>query len=165
MDITFWRRPKCLQVFLATWTFETIEYLYKCSLSSKSVSLSWAVILKKIRVSSSGISREVFKVRILNLFYGSSIKLFLFPCMLWNIYVNSKWDIIKEHFLVTKYYFRWKALYLCSIYIALVRPHGDPHMMRFGAHLVLVLRYLLAEEMRDAFKEKILTLGDLILHM
>lgn len=45
------------------------------------------------------------------------------------------------------------------------RPHGDPQMIRFGAHLVLVLRYLLVEEMRDAFKEKIMTLGDLILHM
>ncbi|XP_071731961.1 nuclear pore complex protein NUP107 isoform X2 [Rutidosis leptorrhynchoides] len=45
------------------------------------------------------------------------------------------------------------------------RPHGDPQMIRFGAHLVLVLRHLLADEMKDAFKEKIMTLGDLILHM
>lgn len=45
------------------------------------------------------------------------------------------------------------------------RPHGDPQMIRFGAHLVLVLRYLLADELKDAFKEKIMTLGDLILHM
>nr|XP_043615139.1 nuclear pore complex protein NUP107 isoform X2 [Erigeron canadensis] len=45
------------------------------------------------------------------------------------------------------------------------RPHGDPRMIRFGAHLVLVLRHLLADEMDDAFKEKIMTLGDLILHM
>ncbi|KAL1810625.1 hypothetical protein DCAR_0730337 [Daucus carota subsp. sativus] len=45
------------------------------------------------------------------------------------------------------------------------RPRGDPQMIRFGAHLVLVLRYLLAEEMADTFKEKIMTLGDLIIHM
>ncbi|KAH7547049.1 hypothetical protein FEM48_Zijuj01G0265900 [Ziziphus jujuba var. spinosa] len=45
------------------------------------------------------------------------------------------------------------------------RPHGDPQMIRFGAHLVLVLRYLLHDEMKDAFREKIMTVGDLILHM
>ncbi|GLU14214.1 hypothetical protein SLE2022_307970 [Rubroshorea leprosula] len=45
------------------------------------------------------------------------------------------------------------------------RPHGDPQMIRFGAHLVLVLRYLLAEEMKDHFREKLSTVGDLILHM
>uniref|UniRef100_A0A5B7BC96 Nuclear pore complex protein n=1 Tax=Davidia involucrata TaxID=16924 RepID=A0A5B7BC96_DAVIN len=45
------------------------------------------------------------------------------------------------------------------------RPHGDPQMIRFGAHLVLVLRYLLADQMKDAFREKIMTVGDLILHM
>lgn len=45
------------------------------------------------------------------------------------------------------------------------RPHGDPHMMRFGAHLVLVIRYLLSDQMKDTFREKILTVGDLILHM
>lgn len=45
------------------------------------------------------------------------------------------------------------------------RPHGDPQMMRFGAHLVLVLRYLLADQMKDSFKEKIMTVGDLIIHM
>lgn len=46
-----------------------------------------------------------------------------------------------------------------------VRPHGDSQMMRFGAHLVLVLRYLLADQMMDAFREKIMTVGDFILHM
>lgn len=46
-----------------------------------------------------------------------------------------------------------------------VRPHGDPQMIRFGAHLVLVLRYLLGEEMKDIFREKIMNVGDLILHM
>lgn len=45
------------------------------------------------------------------------------------------------------------------------RPHGDPQMMRFGAHLVLVLRHLLADQMEDTFKEKIMTVGDLIIHM
>ncbi|XP_061342885.1 nuclear pore complex protein NUP107 isoform X2 [Gastrolobium bilobum] len=45
------------------------------------------------------------------------------------------------------------------------RPHGDPQMIRFGAHLVLVLRYLVAEEMKDAFRDKILSIGDHILHM
>nr|XP_027125162.1 nuclear pore complex protein NUP107 [Coffea arabica]XP_027125163.1 nuclear pore complex protein NUP107 [Coffea arabica] len=45
------------------------------------------------------------------------------------------------------------------------RPHGDPQMMRFGAHLVLVLRYLLADQMKDDFREKIMAVGDLILHM
>ena len=38
-------------------------------------------------------------------------------------------------------------------------------MIRFGAHLVLVLRYLLAEEMKDTFRDKILSVGDNILHM
>ncbi|CAI9304310.1 unnamed protein product [Lactuca saligna] len=38
------------------------------------------------------------------------------------------------------------------------RPHGDPQMIRFGARLVLVLRHLLADEMKDAFKEKRMTL-------
>ncbi|KAJ6701141.1 NUCLEAR PORE COMPLEX PROTEIN [Salix koriyanagi] len=45
------------------------------------------------------------------------------------------------------------------------RPHGDSQMIRFGAHLVLVLRYLLAEELKDSFREKLMTVGDLILHM
>ncbi|XP_073021989.1 nuclear pore complex protein NUP107 [Primulina eburnea] len=45
------------------------------------------------------------------------------------------------------------------------RPHGDPQMMRFGAHLVLVLRYLLADQMNDAFREKIMTFGDFIIHI
>ncbi|KAL0380583.1 UNVERIFIED_CONTAM: Nuclear pore complex protein [Sesamum angustifolium] len=46
-----------------------------------------------------------------------------------------------------------------------LRPHGDPQMMRFGAHLVLVLRYLLADQMKDTFREKIMTVGDFIIHM
>lgn len=48
---------------------------------------------------------------------------------------------------------------------SIFRPHGDPQMMRFGAHLVLVLRYLLADQMKDTFKEKIMTVGDFIIHM
>lgn len=47
----------------------------------------------------------------------------------------------------------------------IVRPHGDPQMMRFGAHLVLVLRYLAADQMKDTFREKIMTVGDFIIHM
>ncbi|KAL6144439.1 hypothetical protein ACLB2K_055132 [Fragaria x ananassa] len=45
------------------------------------------------------------------------------------------------------------------------RPHGDPQMIRFGAHLVLVLRYLLDDEFKDTFREKIMNVGDLIVHM
>ncbi|XP_039127223.1 nuclear pore complex protein NUP107 [Dioscorea cayenensis subsp. rotundata] len=46
-----------------------------------------------------------------------------------------------------------------------IRPHGDPQMIRFGAHVVLVLRYLLDDDVKDAFREKLTTVGDLILHM
>ncbi|XP_074268244.1 nuclear pore complex protein NUP107 [Silene latifolia] len=46
------------------------------------------------------------------------------------------------------------------------RPHGEPHMLRFGAHLVLVLRLLLGDELEEgAAKEKIMNVGDLILHI
>lgn len=45
------------------------------------------------------------------------------------------------------------------------RPHGDPQMIRFGAHVVLVLRYLLGDEMKDSFKERLMTIGDLIINM
>ncbi|KAI8026168.1 Nuclear pore complex protein NUP107 [Camellia lanceoleosa] len=34
------------------------------------------------------------------------------------------------------------------------RPHGDPQMIRFGAHLVLVLRYLLVEQMKGALSKR-----------
>lgn len=47
----------------------------------------------------------------------------------------------------------------------LFRPHGDAQMIRFGAHLVLVLRSLLVDQMKDAFREKIMTVGDHILNM
>lgn len=52
-----------------------------------------------------------------------------------------------------------------SLFQFFSRPHGDPQMIRFGAHLVLVLRYLLADEIKDAFKEKLMTVGDRILQM
>lgn len=45
------------------------------------------------------------------------------------------------------------------------RPHGDPQMLRFGAHLVLVLRLLLVDEVKDTLWEKLMTIGDRILHM
>ncbi|OMO70586.1 Nuclear pore complex protein [Corchorus capsularis] len=45
------------------------------------------------------------------------------------------------------------------------RPR-DPQMIRFGAHLVLVLRYLLTDdEMMDPFREKLMNVGDRILHV
>ncbi|XP_050232383.1 nuclear pore complex protein NUP107 [Mercurialis annua] len=48
---------------------------------------------------------------------------------------------------------------------SIFRPHGDPQMIRFGAHLVLVLRRLLADDLKDSFNEKLMNVGDLILHM
>lgn len=45
------------------------------------------------------------------------------------------------------------------------RPHGDPQMIRFGAHLVLVLRYMLGDHVKDEFKEKMMNVGDLIIQM
>lgn len=54
---------------------------------------------------------------------------------------------------------------MLNAHFLLLRPHGDPQMMRLGAHLVLVLRYLLEDQMKDEFREKLLTVGDLILHM
>ncbi|XP_068662789.1 nuclear pore complex protein NUP107 [Aristolochia californica] len=46
-----------------------------------------------------------------------------------------------------------------------IKPHGDAQMIRFAAHLVLVLRYLMADEIKDGFKEKLMTVGDRILNM
>lgn len=52
------------------------------------------------------------------------------------------------------------------VYIVLYdRPHGDPQMIRFGAHLVLVLRFLLEDQLKDSFREKIMIVGDHILRM
>lgn len=73
----------------------------------------------------------------------------LFPALLRNSYPLLVWN-----------------LYLFNgAFFNLLRPHGDPQMIRFGAHLVLVLRRLLADKVEDLFKEKIMTVGDLILHM
>uniref|UniRef100_A0A0E0MHL3 Nuclear pore complex protein n=1 Tax=Oryza punctata TaxID=4537 RepID=A0A0E0MHL3_ORYPU len=47
----------------------------------------------------------------------------------------------------------------------ILRPRDDPDMIRFGAHIVLVLRYLLSDEMEDEFKEKLVAVGDLIINM
>lgn len=44
------------------------------------------------------------------------------------------------------------------------RPHGHPQMIRFGAHLVLVLRHILPDDVKDAFQEKLQLIGDLILN-
>uniref|UniRef100_A0A1D1YQA4 Nuclear pore complex protein n=2 Tax=Anthurium amnicola TaxID=1678845 RepID=A0A1D1YQA4_9ARAE len=46
-----------------------------------------------------------------------------------------------------------------------LRPQGDPQVIRFSAHIVLVLRYLFPDEMKDTFKKKLMTVGDYILHM
>lgn len=44
-------------------------------------------------------------------------------------------------------------LNLCLNFDAVVRSRGDPQMIRLGAHLVLLLQYLLVEEMSDTFAE------------
>ncbi|KAH9322538.1 hypothetical protein KI387_017177 [Taxus chinensis] len=44
------------------------------------------------------------------------------------------------------------------------RPHGHPQMIRFGAHLVLVLRHVLAGDAMDVIREKLQLIGDLILN-
>ncbi|GLJ31305.1 hypothetical protein SUGI_0628000 [Cryptomeria japonica] len=44
------------------------------------------------------------------------------------------------------------------------RPYGHPQMIRFGAHLVLVLRHVLGGDAMDVFREKLQLIGDLILN-
>ncbi|KAF8672984.1 hypothetical protein HU200_049052 [Digitaria exilis] len=44
-------------------------------------------------------------------------------------------------------------------------PLDDPEMIRFGAHVVLVLRYIFSDEMEDELEEKLVTVGDLIVNM
>lgn len=44
------------------------------------------------------------------------------------------------------------------------RSHGHPQMIRFGAHLVLVLRHILADDIKEQFREKLWLVGDLILN-
>ncbi|KAK1648026.1 hypothetical protein QYE76_065831 [Lolium multiflorum] len=46
-----------------------------------------------------------------------------------------------------------------------LRSRDDPEMIRFGAHIVLVMRYLFSEEMEDELEEKLVTVGDLIINM
>jgi nuclear pore complex protein Nup107 len=36
-------------------------------------------------------------------------------------------------------------------------------MIRFGAHIVLVLRYIFDDEMEDELEEKLVAIGDLII--
>ncbi|CAM6108841.1 unnamed protein product [Calypogeia fissa] len=45
-----------------------------------------------------------------------------------------------------------------------IRLHGHPQMIRFGAHLVLALRHLLTDELKENFREKLWFVGDLILN-
>lgn len=58
-----------------------------------------------------------------------------------------------------------KNHFVDQIYCGSLRPHGDPQMIRFGAHLVLVLRYLLTDELKDPFRKDLMDAGDLIIHM
>jgi nuclear pore complex protein Nup107 len=45
------------------------------------------------------------------------------------------------------------------------RPQGDPEMMRYGAHIVLVLRYIIDVELKEVIGGKLETVGDRILHL
>ncbi|KAK9101593.1 hypothetical protein Scep_025023 [Stephania cephalantha] len=45
------------------------------------------------------------------------------------------------------------------------RQNGDPQIIRFAAHVVLVLRYLLVDQLEDGFREKLMSIGDRILHV
>lgn len=44
------------------------------------------------------------------------------------------------------------------------RLHGHPQMIRFGAHLVLALRHILTDDLKEHFREKLWFVGDLILN-
>lgn len=44
------------------------------------------------------------------------------------------------------------------------RLHGHPQMIRFGAHLVLALRHILTDDLKEHFREKLWFIGDLILN-
>ncbi|KAJ1276589.1 hypothetical protein BS78_05G226100 [Paspalum vaginatum] len=46
----------------------------------------------------------------------------------------------------------------------IARSLDDPEMIRFGAHIVLVLRYLFSDEMEEELEEKLVTVGDLIIN-
>lgn len=58
-----------------------------------------------------------------------------------------------------------RIILLTKCIVVSLRPHGDPQMIRFGAHLVLVLRYLLTDELKDPFRKDLMDAGDLIIHM
>ncbi|KAJ7559069.1 hypothetical protein O6H91_04G068600 [Diphasiastrum complanatum] len=45
-----------------------------------------------------------------------------------------------------------------------VKPYGNPQIIRFGAHMVLVLRSILTGEVKEACREKLWLIGDLILN-
>ncbi|CAN6373285.1 unnamed protein product [Urochloa humidicola] len=45
------------------------------------------------------------------------------------------------------------------------RPLDDPEMIRFGAHVVLVLRYIFSDEIEDELEEKLVIVGDLIINL
>ncbi|CAO2149935.1 unnamed protein product [Urochloa humidicola] len=47
----------------------------------------------------------------------------------------------------------------------IARPLDDPEMIRFGAHVVLVLRYIFSDEIEDELEEKLATVGDLIINL
>ncbi|CAO2142575.1 unnamed protein product [Urochloa humidicola] len=47
----------------------------------------------------------------------------------------------------------------------IARPLDDPEMIRFGAHVVLVLRYIFSDEIEDELEEKLVTVGDLIINL
>ncbi|KAG2563842.1 hypothetical protein PVAP13_8KG368602 [Panicum virgatum] len=47
----------------------------------------------------------------------------------------------------------------------IARTLDDPEMIRFGAHVVLVLRYIFSDEMDDELEEKLVTVGDLIINL
>jgi len=47
----------------------------------------------------------------------------------------------------------------------IARTLDDPEMIRFGAHVVLVLRYIFSDEIEDELEEKLVTVGDLIINL
>lgn len=83
------------------------------------------------------------------------------------VYLDS-WASLKKSNCFVVFFektFQFVGIISPKFFVLSHRPSGDPQMIRFGAHLVLVLRYLLAEEMKDTFKDKILSVGDNILHL
>ncbi|KAL6653596.1 hypothetical protein ACP70R_008520 [Stipagrostis hirtigluma subsp. patula] len=58
----------------------------------------------------------------------------------------------------------WSWVSPSEDYQNILRPLDDPEIIRFGAHVVLVLRYLFSDEMEDEFEEKLVTVGDHIIN-